>query len=1106
MQDSKTPMERGLSGKRRSVLSFFLTVMACWPVAATAQTVTLSPSSLSFGNVVVGTTSPAKNVSLINSGTAALSITSIVASGSFAETNTCGSTVPAGKKCVISVTFTPRATGAASGTVTITDNATNSPQTVTTTGAGVVAVSLSPATLSFGSHTVGTTTNAISATLTNNQTTTLTISTVTVSGDFAQTNTCGTTLAAKAKCTISVTFTPTIVGSRTGTLTVTDDAGNSPQTSSLTGTGSTAGLTSIAISPANPSVLVGAMQQFTATGTFSSGETYNLTQSVTWNSSKSTVATISNVVGTQGLAAALATGTATITATASKILGSTAMTVTVPVLASIAVTPAAPSIVLGTQQQFTATGTYSDGSTQNLTSSAAWSSSAPTVATIPSGGLATSVTAGTSTISATSGSIVGLTTLTVTPPTLVSIAVTPAAPSIALGTQQQFTATGTYSDGSTQNLTSTSAWSSSAVNVATVSSGGLASSVAIGTTTISAASGSVTGSTTLTVTSATLVSIAVTPAAPAITLGNTEQFSATGTYSDASTQDVTTSATWTSASTAVATISNTPGSQGLTTSVAVGTSEITAALGSVTSPSDTLTVNPVPATEAVTTYHYDNYRTGWNQNENVLNPTNVASSAFGLLQTVRLDSQVDAQPLVVPGVNITAGNYAGTHDVVYVVTENNTVYAIDAESGTVLLSPNFGAPVNYPTGCLNPSIGIHSTPVIDLSSDIMYVMVYTNQAAGPTYYLHALDLGSLTDTVTPELVAASHVLSDGSTFNFNATYQRQRPALLLANGNVYAGFGAFCENALSRGWLLGWQTGTLTPLAAAEVTDTQATDTDNFFASSIWMSGYGLAADDSGNVLFVTGNSDFSGTTYDGVTNIQESVVKEAPDLSSVLDLFTPSNWSSMDKGDRDFGSGGVMVLPDQAGALPHLAVAAGKDGRMFLMNEDSLGGYSAHSNNVLGVEQIGYCWCGQSYYVDPTDLAPRVVTSGGANVEVWELQTTPSIALTLESSGAITSGGQDPGFFTSISSAGTANPIIWALSRPVSSSQTAVTLYAFNPDSGGSALSLLFQGAAGSWPNLGNNANLVPVVANGEVFVASNQQLQIFGLNTAKAKRAKKK
>jgi hypothetical protein len=305
---------------------------------------------------------------------------------------------------------------------------------------------------------------------------------------------------------------------------------------------------------------------------------------------------------------------------------------------------------------------------------------------------------------------------------------------------------------------------------------------------------------------------------------------------------------------------------------------------------------------------------------------------------------------------------------------------------------------------------------------------------------------------------------------------------------------------------MGWQTGTLTPMTATEVTDTQATDADDFFASSIWMSGYGPAADDSGNVLFVTGNSDPAGTTYDGVTNIQESVVKEAPDLSSVLDLFTPSNWASLDKGDRDLGSGGVMVLPDQPGAIPHLAVAAGKDGRMFLMNEDSLGGYSSKTNNVLGTIQIGWCWCGPSYYVDPTDLNARVVTSGDATVEVWELQTTPTVTLTLESSGTISSSGQDPGFFTTISSNGTANPIIWALARPLSTTQPAITLFAFNPDTGGSTMPVLFQATAGSWVNLVNNANLVPVVANGEVFVASYQQLQIFGLLPPKNKAARKK
>src|ERR1019366_3390636 len=209
---------------------------------------------------------------------------------------------------------------------------------------------------------------------------------------------------------------------------------------------------------------------------------------------------------------------------------------------------------------------------------------------------------------------------------------------------------------------------------------------------------------------------------------------------------------------------------------------------------------------------------------------NVNAKSFGLLQTVTLDAQVDGQPLVVPGVLITTGNYQGKHDVVYVATEGNTIYAIDAESGTVLLSPNFGTSVNIPSLCgPSPALGIHSTPVIDLSSNTMYVVIYTNDSTGPAYRIHALDLGSLTDKVPAQLVTASHTLTDGTTYDFNATVQRQRPALLLANGNVYAGFGSFCDFStnLSRGWLLGWQTGSLTPLAGNQLLDTQATSLDD---------------------------------------------------------------------------------------------------------------------------------------------------------------------------------------------------------------------------------------------------------------------------------------
>ena len=264
-------------------------------------------------------------------------------------------------------------------------------------------------------------------------------------------------------------------------------------------------------------------------------------------------------------------------------------------LVSIAVTPANPSIAKGATQQFTATGTYSDSSTRNLTSTASWSSTATGVATINSAGLATSAAVGGTTIQATSGSISGNTNLTVTPAVLVSISVTPANSSIGKGTTQQYVATGTYSDGSTQNLTSTVTWGSSSTAVATIAVGGLATGVGTGSTTIQATSSSITGSTGLTVT-AVLQSIAVTPANPSISKGATQPFVATGTYNDGGTLNITSAVTWSSTNTTVATIS----SSGLASGVGAGSTTVQATSGSI-SGSTTLTVTtPTLVSIAVT--------------------------------------------------------------------------------------------------------------------------------------------------------------------------------------------------------------------------------------------------------------------------------------------------------------------------------------------------------------------------------------------------------------------------------------------------------------------------------------------------------------------------
>lgn len=514
------------------------------------------------------------------------------------------------------------------------------------------------------------------------------------------------------------------------------------------------------------------------------------------------------------------------------------------------------------------------------------------------------------------------------------------------------------------------------------------------------------------------------------------------------------------------------------------------------------------ALRSVTTHHYDKLRTGWNNRETTLTPRNVGSPKFGLLHQVLLDEQVDAQPLLVDAVTI-AGN---TLSVVYVATENNTVYALAARTGETLASRNLGPPVPQsalPGQCpLNSVVvGINSTPVIDKAKSILYVMayIYSNNTT-PTFILYALDLGTLQDKLTPTIVRAAAPLADGSAYSFDPAVSRQRPALLQANGNIYAGFGSFCDLAQnrSRGWVLGWNAATLAPLPANRLIDQQAHSAGNGFLSSIWMSGSGLAAAEKGPLFFVTGNSDRSGTAYDPVTNLSESVVKVSPDLTAVRSFFTPSDpafgVTALEKVDEDFGSGGVMLLPHQPGTQTDLVVAAGKAGQMYLLNWAHLGRYSpSGQNHVLGTYAIGKCFCGESYFTGP-DGAGRVVSSGGRQIIIWKVQTSPQPGLVAESRlQPLPMSVHDRGLFTSVSSNGAQTPIIWVVNHPVSAADDAVVLYAFDPVAAAAGdTNWLFSGNAGTWPNLSANSNIVPVVANGLVYVASYKELDIFGLGTA--------
>lgn len=368
-------------------------------------------------------------------------------------------------------------------------------------------------------------------------------------------------------------------------------------------------LESVAVTPAQPFVPKGLSEQFTATGTYSDGTTRNLTSTANWSSSDGLVASVSNAAGSQGLASALTLGPATITAAVGTITGSSRMTVLAPVVERIAVTPATAQIAHGTGDQFTATGTFSDGSMADITDAVTWSSDTPSVATISnagaSAGFASGLAPGAAVISATDPTtrISGSASLTVTSATLQSIAVTPPNPSIAKGLTQQFTATGIFSDTSTQNLTGQVTWSSGNTNAAAISnghgSGGLATALATGSSTIHATFGAVSGSTILTVTPPVLVTLAVTPANPSVPKGLTQQFTATGTLSDGTMVDETSTVMWSSQTTSVATISNAAGLHGLAAAVGTGSSTITATDPSTSvAGTTTLTVTP-PALESI---------------------------------------------------------------------------------------------------------------------------------------------------------------------------------------------------------------------------------------------------------------------------------------------------------------------------------------------------------------------------------------------------------------------------------------------------------------------------------------------------------------------------
>lgn len=505
----------------------------------------------------------------------------------------------------------------------------------------------------------------------------------------------------------------------------------------------------------------------------------------------------------------------------------------------------------------------------------------------------------------------------------------------------------------------------------------------------------------------------------------------------------------------------------------------------------------------VLTYHNDNNRSGWFSAETQLTPANVTSSRFGLQKVILLDGRIDAEPLFVSGQTIQG---QGVHDVIYVATETNSVYAYDAVSGAILWHTQFGIPVpdSYKSGDDNvfPVMGILSTPVIDRTAGIMY-FVSDSVAGGENFRLHAISLSTGHDVVPAAVIRFSETLANGTQWTFNPKYQLQRPALLLSNGSIYVTFGSNGDinPNISRGTILRFDATTLLPMTG-QLTDKLTPPESSYYLSSIWQSGYGPAADAGGDIFFSTGNSDPGTPSYSQSFNRPDSMVRLSSDLLTLKDSFTTYDYFNLDGFDADMGSGGLMILPDQPGPIPHLAIAGGKDGRAFLLNRDNMGGYvQGGPNNVVQTINMGGCWCGPAYYKG-SDGSIHVLTGGGSGVISWKLQTSPSVQLVQEGttgSGTVNGLPDGGGVMPVVSSNGTtaATAVVWFVQRPSISSDmnpgTPVTLHAYAANNLSQQLISIL---GGTWTHAVNsNANIVPTVAKGRVYVASNMQLRIYGL-----------
>src|SRR3954471_4340966 len=364
----------------------------------------------------------------------------------------------------------------------------------------------------------------------------------------------------------------------------------------------------------------------------------------------------------------------------------------------------------------------------------------------------------------------------------------------------------------------------------------------------------------------------------------------------------------------------------------------------------------------VVTYHNDVSRTGANLSETILTPANVNSATFGRLFSYNVDGYVYAQPLYVSNLNIPG---KGSHNVLFIATEHNSVYAFDADSplasGGLLWQTNLGPSATTPNNDFGnrnrafsdilPEVGITGTPVIDPDSKTLYVDAFTHEGFSYLHRLHALNLLDGTErsnspVVVTATVNGTGIDSSGGHVVFNAKQQIQRAALTLAGNVVYLCYAGYSDTDPYHGWIIGFDKTTLQPLPGYVFNTTPNSAVgSNPGEGGIWLPGGGPAVDAAGNLYVVTGNGRFN-ANLSGGTEYGDTVLKLSTANSlTVADFFTPYNQAALEQVDMDLGSGGPMLLPNQPGANPRLLVVGSKEGKVYLMNRDQLTSDNKHYN-----------------------------------------------------------------------------------------------------------------------------------------------------------------